>query len=332
MPAMVESMMWVEEDGVPWHKLGTKVQGAQTMEQALTMSGLDWTVGLCDLEAVLPDGERVPVVGKRGVVRSTDHRTLGTVGPDYQPIQNIDAFRFLDSIIGPGQAVYRTAGSLYGGRKTWVLVQLDRTIEVVKGDPILPYLTVANSHDGSMSLRAWMHNVRIVCANTFEMAMRRGGNVYYVYHTGNVMRKVDEAQHLLGLAHKHYDVVEEALGVMAGAKFEAKMVDLWGNALFPDPKKEEEVEAGADAEAKAFREFSQAGRRAKFAELVEVGKGTDIPGVKGTIYGAYQAALEVVDHHFKSFRSDDKELFELWWGDGVKVRATALDLALKASR
>lgn len=54
MPAAVETMMYARE--VPWHGLGTKVDGLQTAEEALEKAGLNWTVLQAPLSYDLPDG------------------------------------------------------------------------------------------------------------------------------------------------------------------------------------------------------------------------------------------------------------------------------------
>ena len=48
MPAAVEQMMFVGE--TPWHGLGNKVEADIGIEDAIVSAGLDWEVGLKDLQ------------------------------------------------------------------------------------------------------------------------------------------------------------------------------------------------------------------------------------------------------------------------------------------
>jgi hypothetical protein len=45
---------------------------------------------------------------------------LGIVSDEYEVVDNIEAFGFLDALIG-SELYFETAGSLWGGRRVWVL-------------------------------------------------------------------------------------------------------------------------------------------------------------------------------------------------------------------
>jgi hypothetical protein len=69
----------------------------------------------------------------------------------------------------------------------------------------------------------------------------------------------------------------------------------------------------------------------KVIELVETGKGTDIPGVKGTAYGAFNAATEWADH-YKPLRAEDQSsgrLDSIWFGTAAKFKQRAFDQAIQ---
>src|SRR5205823_14499225 len=94
----------------------------------------------------------------------------GIVSDEYEVVENRDAFQFLDTLIGP-ELQFETAGSLWGGRRVWVLARLPQYVEF-GGDPSATYIYVANSHDGSMAVTAAITPIRIVCANTLGAALR----------------------------------------------------------------------------------------------------------------------------------------------------------------
>lgn len=74
---------------------------------------------------------------------------LGIVGEDYTPLQNRDALRFFDPIVGEGTAVCHTAGVLAGGRRVRILAKLPGRIRVTGDDISDKYLLLFNSHDGN---------------------------------------------------------------------------------------------------------------------------------------------------------------------------------------
>lgn len=107
------SMFWVEK--LPWHGLGTELQGNPSVEEAIVAGGLDWQVDLIPL--VTHDRhEKAPA---RAVRRHTDNTILGVVGQGYHALQNTEAFNWFQPFLDAGLASLHTGGSLQGGRKVW---------------------------------------------------------------------------------------------------------------------------------------------------------------------------------------------------------------------
>jgi phage/plasmid-like protein (TIGR03299 family) len=128
---------------------------------------------------------------------------LGIVSTDYEVVDNRDAFRFLDALIGSDMH-FETAGSLWGGRRVWCLARLPEYVEL-GGDLSATYIYVANSHDGSMAVTAAVTPIRIVCANTLGAALRQAEHgasaqrTFRFRHTGNLQAKFAEARNVLGM-------------------------------------------------------------------------------------------------------------------------------------
>ena len=114
--------------------------------------------------------ELVPAKGFKANLREDTGEVLGIVSDEYEVVDNRDAFRFLDALIGSDMH-FETAGSLWGGRRVWCLARLPEYVEL-GGDLSATYIYVANSHDGSMAVTAAVTPIRIVCANTLGAALR----------------------------------------------------------------------------------------------------------------------------------------------------------------
>ncbi len=195
MPALVESMFSTRV--TPWHGLGKIVAEAPTSEDAIHLAGLDWDV--VQQKIYLEDGTEIKDAYAN--VRSSDNKPLGIVGNRYQIVQNIEAFSFTDSLLGEG-VKYETAGSLKDGKTIWLLAKLPDKYEIL-GDKVDPYIVFTNTHDGTGSVKVAMTPVRVVCNNTLNMALHSATRTWTTRHTGDINKKLTDAQNTLQLAQNY---------------------------------------------------------------------------------------------------------------------------------
>ena len=289
------SMMYTGE--VPWHGLGTRLDAPATARETIQAAGLDYDVKLSDMTTT--DG--IPVPFKKAVIRTDTHDVLGVVGNSYVPVQNRQAFGFLDAIAAEGGIRYHTAGSLRRGERIWLLGKLPGQIRVKGSDDLTEkYILLSNSHDGTSALRVFFTPIRVVCSNTLAMADRSGkGEGISIRHQGNLPAKVREAQEVLGLARRYYDDLEIRLDF--------------------DPAD------GSNSRARNVRDT--------LYNLFERGKGQDIPGVRHSSWAAFNAVTEFVDHFRSSRGRNDHErgsnrLDSAWFGSGNRLKRHAFRLAL----
>lgn len=81
------------------------------------------------------------------------------VSDKYKIVQNKDAFKFTDALLGEGVR-YETAGSLQEERRVWLLARLPREY-IIGGERISPYLVFSNAHDGSGAVKVCVTPVRV---------------------------------------------------------------------------------------------------------------------------------------------------------------------------
>ena len=190
-------MMSVKER--PWHGIGTVVDTAPCSAEALKIAKLDWTV---EQFPVYANGKEIPNVFVN--VRSDTNESLGVVKSRYNVLQNTDAFNFIDDIIQNNSDVecrYETAGSLFNGRRVFMLVRLPD--QKLVGDDVENYMFFTNSHDGTSALLAGITNVRVVCNNTLQMAIKGASRTWKCHHTKGLKARKHEAETALGLAVKY---------------------------------------------------------------------------------------------------------------------------------
>lgn len=197
----------------PWHGIGTVVEEAPTSEEAIKIAKLDWKVEQLPIKA-----GKIEIPNYFANIRMDVKEPLGIVKNRYRIVQNSEAFDFVDDIIGNSdvECRYETAGSLFNGKKIFLLVKLPN--KELLGDDVENYLFFTNSHDGSSALTAGITNVRVVCNNTLQMAIRGAKRTWTCRHTESITGKKQQAQEALGLAIKYMDSMDEIAEKMAQKK------------------------------------------------------------------------------------------------------------------
>ena len=226
MSAEVETMMFVGRER-PWHGLGTMVEEAPDSREALIAAGLDWDV--VQRPVFTQDGVKVP--GYFANVRQQDGSILGVVTSRYKVVQNRDAFAFTDALLGDGVR-YETAGSLMGGRKTWILAKLP-TRYIIQGEQILPYLVFSNTHDGSGAIKIAMTPIRVVCNNTLNLALDTADRSWSIHHTGDIAAKLKDARETLFMAEDYMNELGKGFEDLSRKRLTDAAVDEYIKELLP---------------------------------------------------------------------------------------------------
>jgi phage/plasmid-like protein (TIGR03299 family) len=232
-----------------WHGLGTVFTEEKTTAEMLSLANLDgWNVRLEDLETPshLTSDKNYQYVLRTNPTDTTQTDILGVVGERYHPMQNEDLFSFGDNILDGGGR-WETAGSIKGGRVVFGALALEReTILDPTGvaDKVKTYLLINTSHDGSIAIQASITPVRVVCANTLNLALnttRKKGGVkqsFKIRHTQTASGKVAVARETLGLAHKYMDSFDVMANAMIQQEVSAKMFNDIILAAYPKPEKD----------------------------------------------------------------------------------------------
>jgi len=317
MPANVNSMAYA--GAVPWHGFGTKLTKRMTSEQALSAGGLDWEVKLTDVRAVKEDGKEIECEENRAVVRLDNDSVLGVVGTSYVPLQNKEAFGFFDTAITERKAIFETVGALGRGERVWMLAKVEGSdFSVLPDDAIQPYLLLSHSHDGSSCVRAKFTPIRVVCQNTLRVALAKSSDEIKIRHTGDVAGKIRSAGDILRVAGAMIDETKPIFIKMAQKQVTSKVAELYiRKSLQPSFSESKEASARLDTMVDSV------------ADLMENGRGSDIKGVRGTAWGAYNAITEFIDHKRKVRGGEDNRIGSIWFGQGSSVKQRAFVLGAR---
>jgi phage/plasmid-like protein (TIGR03299 family) len=291
----IETMFWAGNE-VPWHGLGRKVDEALTSEDAIKMSGLDWTVHPVPLYTHRTEkvkGQEMEyayeVENYKANVRSSDNSVLGVVTDRYRIVQNAQAFAFTDALIEEG-VVYETAGSLRDGKIVWLLAKMPE-VKILK-DKTVPYLVFTNSHDGSGAVKAALTPIRVVCQNTLNFALAGAQRTWSMRHVGDIDYKLSEAKRTLELADTYMKKFNKVAEEFSQIKVSDKQVREILNQVIPMPVTESSKNKTA---TKAVREIVNV-QKMHDAFFNAYNNVTNIKQFKGTAWGVINAFSDFATH------------------------------------
>jgi len=297
------SMMYVGE--VPWHRLGTKLEKPATAAEAIEAAGLGFTVEKLPLRTESHD---LSVPRIFATVRTDTLDVLGVVGSYYVPIQNKDAFSTFDALVGEGEAIYHTAGVLSNEKRVWILAKLPDYIRVNGNDIVEKFLLLTNSHDGRSVVRVKLTPIRVVCENTLTMALGGSEQEVHVRHTAQAPERLKHAHELLGLTNHLYSQLSDIFTGMSKTKMSERETSRYVISVLGG-------ENGFYGRSRIKMVHD------RVFELMETGRGAEM--AKGTLWGAYNAVTEFVDHCRQSNASRSARLKSIWYGSGETIKKRA---------
>ena len=320
MPAKVQTMAYHGE--VPWHGLGIEVPEGLTAKEMIWAAGLDWKVELRPARGA-QEINRKGEFSRYEIVRVPRANTketevlFGVVGRRYQPLQNLEAFEFFDSIVGDGKAYFETAGALGEGERIWVMAKMPEAMEIVRGDECFNYLLLSNSHSGDGSVIVKFTSVRVVCQNTLMLAMEDGQKAYRVRHSKQMQFKLDELADFLAITQKIFLNARTLFKQLAKIHMNDGRLEHYLEAVFP--------------RSVAQKKTGTKPPRWKFLrEVYETAEDLQLAEVRGTLWGAYNAITRFEDYKQpQQEEQPDQRLERTWFGGSADIKLKALTEAAK---
>lgn len=305
----LDTMFSVKEK--PWHKLGTVLNNHPSIDDAVKYSGLCWEVGLKKVYTLSEETELVAEIEEsKAIYRKDTNTVLGVTGNRYQPLQNYEAFKFFQPFPDSGEASLETAGSLFGGKKVFILAKInlpDITIVEESNDQISTYVLLSNSHDGKQAVKVGFTPIRVVCNNTLSMATNsKASKLIRVNHSLKMEENLRLVSETMNLVKQEFEATSEQFKMLANT-----------NVNQEDVKKYFKTVLMTDKDTRTLNQL---------IELFETGRGNHLEGVRGTMWAAYNAVTEHLQYY--SGRSDETRFGSLWLGQNAAKSKRALELAL----
>jgi phage/plasmid-like protein (TIGR03299 family) len=203
-----------------WRNLGTEVQ-ANNIADVMVQAGLNYEVVLNPLQTT--GGILVPD-SYASMTKDGSH-IFGVVGSKYNPVQNTEAFSFIDEMI-PSGLIFEKAGQTRHG-----LVYIIASLPEYKlfGDKMKTYIIFQNSHNGMIPLKAAITPLRLVCENQFNYAFKGASNTVKIRHTTSAQQRLGEAQRVMSQTQDYtfqfQTLAHDLLGVRLTAAQVKSLID-----------------------------------------------------------------------------------------------------------
>jgi phage/plasmid-like protein (TIGR03299 family) len=286
-----------------WHNLGTVFDTEKNTNEMLVAANLNnWNVRLSELTipSEMTSDKNYQYVVRTNPTDKSQTDVLGIVGERYVPLQNEDLFAFGDNILDGGGR-WETAGSISGGRVVFGSLALEReTVLDPNGvaDVVKTYLLINTSHDGSIAIQASITPVRVVCANTLNVALNRTRKKdgvkqsFKIRHTQTAAGKVTVARQALGMANSYMDAFDKMAHAMITKEITAQDFNNIILAAYPKP------ETDSKGSLKKWEN--------KVDMINDIYTGEYNGMISGNAWGAFNALTERLDW-YRSARSGNNE-------------------------
>jgi phage/plasmid-like protein (TIGR03299 family) len=245
-----------------------------------------------------------------GLFRNDNNKWLGTVGKQYELMQNSTlAEHLIEASFGVTQKF--RGGELSDGKKIYYQAQLKD--ETIANDTIKRYLTSLNSHDGSSSIGYGLTNTVVICKNTFHVALK---DISKFRHSASANERVKIAREQIKTMLQSENHLMENYKRMADVKLDDRVTKKVIASLFGF--KEDDFEKTTD-------DFSTR----KINELMRFNNilDSELQSHGNTLWGLFNAVT------FKTNHDDVKEvksLENIMVGSGYRKNLNAFNIILES--
>lgn len=253
------------------------IQNISTRNVGMAMEAADHNFTVKTVPLMLPDGQECPT--HVATVREDTGAFLGAVGRGYQVVQPRSFYELAHGMIAeiPGATIDK-ALTMKGGAVMGLSIHID-TREFLPGDPTQLDMVMMTSFNSDKPLMGRAISHRWICTNQLPSSTA----LFTMKHTRFVEHRLDTALKMLGFYAKELDTFDNQMRRLTKARFGDDRAVEWFGSLLPKAKTERSQSIVSN-------------QTASFVNLLHHGKGTEIPGVRGSAYGALNALTEYVNH------------------------------------
>ena len=261
---------------------------------------LNWNVYTAPLTAIGPMGQLI-ATDKVAQVRDDNYEVLGITSKSYEVLQNDTLKQLVMPMVEEGLLTIQNMGFIGGGSKVFIQAQMSEEYTVA-GDTTRGMISLLNSHDGTSAFAGGVTAQRVICSNTFAMAMQDMSK--RLRHTAGVAQKALELKEVIEFVNSGMDIYTQAAEKLALVKCSETQLDRVIEHAFN--KKEGQKPQGYN----------------KIVRLFRTGRGNDGTTLLDTVNGI----TEYLTH--ESQKNDLKRFVSNNFGTKAVVARRAMDMAL----
>jgi phage/plasmid-like protein (TIGR03299 family) len=295
----------------PWWGLGNgALPNDLAPSEFIKHAKADWEVGKVPGYFEI-DGARFPM-GREALIRLDTNAQLDVVTPDWEPVQNHEAFDFFNDWIAAGEMSMETAGVLRGGKIVFALAKTKDSFEILGKDKIDSYLLFTNPHTYGWSTSVSWSAIRVVCMNTLMASLSSSTKDKIIKVSHRNKFDADAVKETLGVSKEKLEKYKKMAVFLSSKKATGEDTLEYFKRLFPK-----------QTNKNTEKEVSKLAKMANDMLLTQ--PGADIAA--GTWWQPYNSVTFMLDHSVG--RTLDNRVFSAWYGDARRKKMQALQLAVE---
>jgi len=311
-----------------WHGLGTiePTIAEMSARDVFVRAGALFPVEKENLW-VGPDAQNIKLLEEgKAIIRPDNGKVLGIIrDQNWEIIPNETLLRFAEML--KDTCSMNDVIVLADGKRVAFTAKIkDASRDVVPGDQIDPYIVGYLGHDGKTGFGGMFTPIRVVCANTLGYARthverKAARHQFKISHTTNEIDQIDDILAGIDMVRQEFPAVAHDYELMAKTEMESWR-DYLDHVYDLPPVKTEDGN---------YRPGSITDMPRKFNSLEAAwlnGLGSDIPGVKGTVWAAFNAVTEVESSikHGQGSKKLNSALFGTGAGRIQRAKDRAMEL------
>lgn len=246
------------------------------------------------------------------VINQNTGQYLGTVGSGWEPVQPKTIYELAQELLNATDAKINGTFTINNGSVIGISFELAEK-EYIANDPIKLNFIMSTSFNGTHGIAGHSTINRLSCLNQCNTSNK----IYNLRHTKNVMNRIEIVKNILKYYKNEIMSFDKKMMFMVNHSMDESEAVTWFKSLFPKAKTQR-------------AERMQENQTSIFIECLRNGRGSEITGVRGTCYGAFQALTEYVNHHrsvkIHNDRNEDEVRFQsIHFGSGNTLTQKGLN-------